>query len=64
MTIPRWVAPVLVVVFVLVIVWASYNLSSQLSASRTPSSTTPILTYEVSGSYFYTATLAPNYLYN
>ena len=62
--IPRWLAPVLVVVFVLITVWASYNLSSQLSSSRGPSSPIPVLTYDDSGSYFYVATLAPNDLYN
>ena len=62
--IPRWIAPVLVVVFALVTVWAGYNLSSQLSAPRPSSSTTPVLTFEGSGSYFYVATLAPNDLYN
>ena len=62
--IPRWLAPALVVVFVLVAVWASYNLSSQLSTSRGPSSPIPVLTYDASGSYFYTATLGQNALYN
>ena len=62
--IPRWAAPLLVVVFVLITVWAGYNLSSQLSASRAPSAPTPILSFEGSGSYYYVATLAPNDLYN
>ena len=61
---PRWLAPVLVVIFVLLTVWAGYNLSSQLSASRSPSSAPPVLTYEDSGFYSYVAALAPNDLSN
>lgn len=62
--IPRWLASVLVVAFVLLTVWASYNLSSELSVKQSVSPPTPTLTYEGSGSYFYVATLAPNDLYN
>jgi len=58
-------ASILVVVFVLVTVWASYNLSSQLTAAPVTSpSSTPALTYDALGSYYYVADLAPNHLTN
>ena len=62
--IPRWLTPLLVVIFVLLTIWAGYNLSVQLSSTRSPSSPSPVLTYEDSGLYSYIATLTPNDLYN
>lgn len=61
---PRWVAPVLVVVFLLLTVWAAYNVSNEVAASRVAGPSSPGVPYDASGSYGYVAALSPNDLFN
>jgi hypothetical protein len=61
---PRWVSPVLVLVFALTTVWAGYNVASQSSASQGAGPSGPTLDYGASGTYGYVASLTPNDLFN
>lgn len=62
--IPRRVVSVLVLVFLLLTVWAGYNVTQQAAAARTPGPSGPPIPYVGAGSYRYTASLAPNDLFN
>ena len=61
---PRWLAPVLVVAFLLTTAWAAYNVASQSSAAQGTTSSGPTLDYGASGTYDYVASLFPNDLFN
>lgn len=61
---PRWLVPVLVVIFALTTAWAGYNVVHVASASRTPGPPGPPLDYGGSGVYGYVASLLPNDLFN
>ncbi len=60
---PRWLAPVLVVLFALTTAWAGYAVVQEASAHPTGPSV-PGIAYGGSGSYYYNASLAPNTLFN
>ncbi len=60
---PRWLAPVLVVVFLLLSAWSAYNLAV-VSASSTPGTSAPSVGVTATGAYVYSAALRPNTLFN
>jgi len=61
---PRWLAPVLVVAFLLLTAWAGYNVSRAVAASQAPGPGGPTVEYGGSGSYGYVASMVPNTLFN
>ena len=60
---PRWLAPVMVVVFLLLTVWAGYD-AAHATAALPAQAPAPAGEYGAGASYLFTAALAPNDLYN